>query len=281
MKLSLLDLTQNILSSLNSDNVNSYTDTTESMQVAEIIRTVYFNIINRAGLPDQDKFFQLDASTDTSLPVLMYRPDNVDSIKWLKYYDTGSLAGDSSEFIHDLDLDITTTNNTEPAPPAYKEIKIIPIKDFVDMVNRFNNNEPNVVLYTFAEDGLSFNLCYKDDLQPRYCTVVSNYYVLFDSFDNTVDSTLQSSKTMCFGQTIPTFIMEDGFIPELDDKQFPLLLNEAKSLAFLELKQTVHSKAEQETRRQWSSVQKDKSVVDKPSYFDQLPNYGRRGGRWL
>jgi len=70
--------------------------------------------------------------------------------------------------------------------------------------------------------------------------------------------------------------MGDTFIPELDDQQFPLLLNEAKSLAFFELKQTPHTKAEQEARRQWTSLQRDKSVDDKPSSFDALPNFGRR-----
>jgi len=69
--------------------------------------------------------------------------------------------------------------------------------------------------------------------------------------------------------------MADSFEPDIDPEQVPLLLNEAKSLAYFELKQTPHVKAEQEAKRQWSSLQKDKSVDNKPSYFDQLPNYGR------
>ena len=281
MKMSLLDLTQNILSALSSDNVNSYTDTVESQQVAEIIRTVYFNVIARAGLPDQNKLFQLDASTDASLPVLMYRPDNVDKIEWIKYYDAGTLLEESSDRIHDLNLDLTLNADDTPAAPSYKYVKIISIKNFIDMINKFNVNEDEVKAYTFQEGGNSFNLLYRNDITPQYCTVIQNYYILFDSYDNSLDTTLQASKTMCFGQTIPVFLMQDDFIPVMDDEQFPLLLSEAKSLAFLELKQTVHSKAEQETRRQWNFVQKNKSLTDKPSYFDQLPNFGRRGGRWL
>ncbi len=52
-----------------------------------------------------------------------------------------------------------------------------------------------------------------------------------------MDTTLQTSKTLCYGQIIPTFTLEDSFIPDLDDTQFPLLLNEAKAIAFVELKQ--------------------------------------------
>ena len=104
---------------------------------------------------------------------------------------------------------------------------------------------------------------------------------IFDGFDSTQDSTLQSSKTMCHGWVLPTFEMADDFIPQLDDKQFPLLLSEAKSLAFFELKQQPHQKAEQEIKRQISSLQKYKSESSKPTDFDQLPNYGRRGSGWL
>lgn len=71
--------------------------------------------------------------------------------------------------------------------------------------------------------------------------------------------------------------MQDSFIPDLDDEQFTLLLNEAKALAYFELKQSAHPKAEQEIKRGWSSVQKNKSVVNSPGYFNELPNYGRRG----
>ena len=281
MKMSLLDMTQNILSALSSDEVNSYSDTTESMQVAEIIRTAYFNVISRAGLPDQNKLFQLDSSTDASLPILMYRPDNVDKIEWIKYYDAGTLLEGSSSMIHDLNLDLEDNAENVTSAPSYKYVKILSIKNFIDMINKFNVNEDEVLAYSFQEGGNSFNLLYRNDITPQYCTFIQNYYILLDSYDSSLDTTLQSSKTMCFGQTIPVFTMADDFIPTMDDEQFPLLLSEAKSLAFLELKQTVHSKAEQETRRQWNFVQKNKSLTDKPSYFDQLPNFGRRGGRWL
>jgi len=38
-----------------------------------------------------------------------------------------------------------------------------------------------------------------------------------------------------------------------------------------------HPQAEREIKRQWGTLQKDKSLVDKPSYFDQLANFGRAG----
>lgn len=255
----LLDMTQEILSAMSSDEVNSIGDTTESLQVATIIRRKYFDIVGRAGLPEYNQYIELTPSNDATKPTLMYVPAEVNRIDWIKYMDTSVV--DQRD---------------------YKYVTILPIQQFTDMVNSFNPTEDIVDSFVFTDAANSFpgdfTFYYMNDRQPTYCTVVSNQYVIFDSYDNTQDDTLQSSKTMCFGQVAPSFRMEDTFIPRLDDKQFPLLLNEAKALAFYELKQMPHAKAEQEIKRQWSSTAKNKSVDNKPTYFDSLPDFGRRGG---
>lgn len=355
----LLQLTQNILSALNSDAVNSIGDTEESMQVANVIQTAYFNMISRAMLPEHEQIFQLVNSNSYALPVLMNRPQNVSKVDWIKYFDTNVDDGDDFEndqygaySQHDVNTDLvpsgwtatSTTSNTiglgtitftvaaglniavnnygtatsgtnsmsglvvsysgttlvmnmttfvgsgtyatwviaqnnaYGAAPGYQYVTILPVKQFLDMVNDFNPTESDVFPYTFSEQGNNFTFYYKNDHQPRYCTCISDQFFLFDTYDATQDSTLQGSKTLCFGQIVPSFVLEDNFIPDLQDYEFPLLLNEAKSLAFYELKQTLHQKAEQEVKRQWSNVSKIKSLVDKPSYFDQLPNFGRRIG---
>jgi hypothetical protein len=45
-KMTLLEMTQDILSDMDSDEVNSINDSVESLQVAQIIKTTYFNIVN-------------------------------------------------------------------------------------------------------------------------------------------------------------------------------------------------------------------------------------------
>ena len=45
-KLTLLDMTQRVLSSMDADSVNSYAETIESEQVAFIIRDAYYDLIN-------------------------------------------------------------------------------------------------------------------------------------------------------------------------------------------------------------------------------------------
>lgn len=281
MKMTLLDLTQNVLSSLSSDEVNSIGDTTESQQVALIIKNKYFDIISRVDLPEHDQLLQLDPSLDGASPVIMYVPDGVAEIKWLKYFNS-NIINEAVGGGHDINVDIIPTDNgTSPPPPGYQYVTILPIEQFIDMVNSFNPTENNVESFTFDTNinGFpgSYTFYYKNNKQPQYCCIIGNYSVVFDGFDATQDDTLQSSKTMAWGRVIPTFRMEDTFIPDLNDEQFQLLLNEAKALAYFELKQSAHPKAEQEIKRGWSSVQKDKSVINRPTYFDALPNFGRGG----
>lgn len=360
MRATLLDMTQNILSALGSDEVNSISDTTESMQVAQIIKNKYYDIVARGTLPEHFELFQLDPPLDSTIPVLMYIPDGISKLEYLKYFNsnTGIVSNTSSHGINtdlpeyqqttipwftnsttsvlvgtgiktftvdDDSLDInqgdsciassganmmfgtvedytgfTLTlnilnkigrgtfndwniyrNDSSVPPPGYQYVTILPIQQFIDHVNSFNPYEQDTQSFIFTDSYNSvnnnFTLYYKTKQQPRFCTVLSNYYVIFDAYDQTQDVTLQASKTLAYGQVMPTFTMEDDFIPDLDDQQFPLLVNEAKSLAFFELKQQIHVKADQEIKRQWSTAQKNKSVSNKPSYFDALPNFGRAG----
>jgi hypothetical protein len=118
-------------------------------------------------------------------------------------------------------------------------------------------------------------LC-QNNKHPEYYTLFDDYTVVFDSYQSEVDTTLDKAKTKGYGEKEPgDFLLEDSFIPDLDEKQFALLLSESKALAFLELKQIGHDIALRDSNRQWVSLQKNKGAV-KPNYFNELPNFGRR-----
>lgn len=250
MKMTLLDMVQSIMSDIDSDEVNSYTDTPEAKQVAEIIRQTYFNIITRANLPEHNSLFQLTASGNVSLPVVMYRPDDVVKVDWIKY---------------NKDTDDVDTN------VEYGYVTILPLQQFLDMIHAFNPDEDNVE----SMDIDSITYYFRTDRAPCYCTILNDSTFIFDSYDNEVDTTLQTSKTLAFGRVVPTFTMADAFVPNLDDQQFPLLLSEAKTVAFFQMKQQQNPLSARESKRQWSALAKDKELK-KPSYFDQLPNFGRK-----
>lgn len=283
MKYTLLEMTQDILSNMSSDEVNSISDTSESLQVATIIKQKYFDIINRVPLPEHEQLIQLDPSLDVDVPVLMYVPDHVADIKWVKYYNSNVGNDTNPTNDHDINVDLTPAADTTSPAPGYLYVTILPIEQFIGMVNSFNTQETNVETFAFQDISNNiingqYNFNYKNDRQPCYCTIISNLYVIFDSYDQTQDSTLQASKSMGWGRIIPHWSMTDNFIPNLAEEQFQLLLNEAKALAFFELKQQPHQLALQEAKRGWSTVQKNKAVINRPTYFNELANFGRRSG---
>jgi hypothetical protein len=248
MKYTLLEMVQSILTSLDSDEVDSISDTAEARSIAELIRQSYFNIIARANLTEHQQLFGLTASGDSAKPVLMTRPSTVVRLDWIKYQ------------ISD-----------DPLSPKFSYVTILPLQQFLDLTHQLNLTATDVD--SMVVDGQTF--FFKNNVAPCYCTILKDNSIIFDSYKSTIESTLQATKTMCFGLVSPVFNMIDTFIPELDELQFPLLLNEAKSMAFIELKQVENVAAIRESKRQWSVVQKTKELK-RGSYFDQLPDFGRR-----
>lgn len=256
MRLTLLEYVQEILSDMDSDEVTSISDTAESMQVARIVRKAYFNIQSRANLPEHNNTFQL-IETTSATPTLMTKPASsagqveVARLDWVKY-----------------DKKDTVTSSA-----AFDYVTILPYKEFMDIIQQLDTDQTNVGSYTYGDGDYN----YRNDKHPSYCTVYLDYNVIFDSYDSTVDTPgyLQTTNTFCFGLEVPVFTLSDGFYPTIGESQVPLLLNEAKSIAFMDLKQLVNPKAEKEARRGWVSLGKTK-WLNEPLEFDQLPNFGRK-----
>ena len=260
MKMTLLQMTQDILSAMDSDEVNSISDTVESMQVANIVRRTYYDILSRTGLPDQHDLFELNPSNDNTKPTLMYRPASCIGIDWVKYQ----------------------TNVSSDADLRYSVIEYLHPKDFFDRQNNLNVSASNVISFshTINSDTMLF-VCLNDKM-PEYYTSFDDNTMVFDSYDSSQDTTLMKNKTMCYGVLFSEFEMEDSYIPDLDPREFSLLYNKAEAKCFAVLKQMTNASSEREERRQWISVQKRKQEVpERTDPLHGLPNYGRRGrGLW-
>jgi len=264
MKYTLLEMVQNIMSSMDSDEINSISDTTESQQVVQIIKTVYDDLITRGGMTSYKTLFNLTASGDNLKPVLMTKPLNIDTIDWIKY---------NRVKIGDPD-------------PVWTEIKFKPIDEFLWDVQALNPSETDVDVMTLTSvDGFTLTFNYKNSTGPEFYTSFDDTTLIFNAVDLTVDTTLQTSKTVGYGSKITAFVESDSFVPALQPGQFALLLNEAKSLAWAELKQTAHQKAEQTARRNWSHLAKTRENIPVPARSDKImrpnatdyfPNFSRR-----
>src|SRR5260221_14258513 len=113
----LLTIVQNILSAMDADEVNSISDTTEARQVAQIVQNKYYDIVSRGYLPEHDQLFQLNPSLDVTRPTLMYIPDAVSQVRWVKYFDSNVLDGASTQssqfgsYQHGLNVDLVSRSN--------------------------------------------------------------------------------------------------------------------------------------------------------------------------
>src|ERR1700722_15148110 len=117
MQLTLLEYTQMILSSLNSQQVNSISDTVESVQVAHCVKTAWLELLGRFNLPEHNELVQLTASGTSTLPTVMYRPAGVTQINSIRYFDSNPADGSNLQqdqygsYTHDLNTDIENLQN--------------------------------------------------------------------------------------------------------------------------------------------------------------------------
>ena len=82
--MNLLAMTQDILSDMDSDDVNSINDSVEALQVAQIIKTTYYNIIDGKNYAFLYELFKLTASGTDDRPTHMKLPEDIIDLKWIK-----------------------------------------------------------------------------------------------------------------------------------------------------------------------------------------------------
>lgn len=240
---------------MDSDEVNSISDTVESLAVANIIKECYYDILGEISPTQTEGLLHLDASGDNLKPTVMYLPSTVVNIEWLRY-NTGS-----------------TVTDTE-----FRDLCYVPLEDFYRMQDGLDLDESWTGTQVVTLNGQDFNIKFRNDESPSYWTSPDGSTILFDSYDSSYENTLTSSRTYGYGQLIPVFSMTDTFVPNLNPKQFQLLLQEAKAQAFVEIKQTANEKAEKKAKRNkiLAYKTKDSSVDPRPNLLKH-GGFGRRG----
>ena len=247
-KLTVLDMTQDILSDMDSDEVSSINDTLEALQIAQVLKTTYYEMINSRDYDHLKQLFQLDSGT-ASLPTHMAIPDNVQYVKWIKY----------------------NKRVTNSSADNYLEITYLEPEDFLAILDSRDSLDSTVDTIT---DPTGITLLVFNDAHPSYYTSFDDEYAVFDSYDSSLESNLQQSMTQCYGSVEPTFSLTDTFVPDFPSKVFPGYLAEAKSTCFNALKQTANQKEEQKSRRQRRKMSRDMRRAEGGGIV--YPNDGRK-----
>lgn len=247
-KLSLLDMVQDILSDMNDDEVSTISDTIESLQVAGMVKSTYYEMMANKNWPHLKKLSSLKQIGDSSKPTHMKIDDEVKELLFVEY-DCGDTVDGSI-------ID-------------YKEICWKAPDDFLRYTNQHNTTDVNTITVVDFS-GVKFNIV--DDKDPQYYTSFNDLHVVFDSYNSDVESTIQESKNRVLVVETPPWTMADSFIPNLPEEAFPLLLAEAKSVCFARIKQAPDAKSEQQAKRQHSWLSRKAFAV---AGGIKLPNYGK------
>lgn len=200
-KYTLLDIVQKVLSEKGGDLVNSIDDTIEAGGVAEVAETVFYELCTLYNVRSIHTTFSLAASGSSLLPTIMTRPAGIKGISLVKY--------DSRKEVAD--------------PPAWRDIRYISPQDFLDLTLARNLDAPDVISQTLpsGEVVLVFN-----NRAPTYWTSFNDTTIVFDSFDSAIESTLQESKSLAYGEAYPTFSISDVYTIQLPENLQPLYLLE-------------------------------------------------------
>lgn len=256
MKFTLLDMVQEIASAMDSEEVNSIDDTVESYQIATLIRSVFYDLAIELQLPEHEGLFELNASLDPLKPTLMTIPDTVSLVRNVKY----------------------NNQTADDTYSRYEDVNFMNFEDFMEMQRGYQGQTSDVGEMDYIQNSETFEIMYRSDKMPQWFTTMDDHTFIFDSYDASLDTTLQKSKTMCMGVILPTFDMVDTFTPDLDPTQFSLLKNKAKVRAFLELKQMQHPEATREVRKQQIQTQKNKWNAPREHPLNQIDrHFGRKG----
>ena len=223
IKKTLLEIVQDILNDMDSDEVNSIADTVEAAQIAQICQSVFYDVITTVDLPEHDELMTVAGLSNSTKPNFM-DANSVTEIKELRY----NVSETSGEL-------------------EYKLIPYLTPTEFVQNILQRDTSASNVITVADPTSGISLPIL--NDKMPDFYTSFDDRYLCFDSYLATVDTTLQTSKTMVIGTKIPTFTVSDSAVPDMDDTIFPYYIAECKSRAFSMLKGGADMKVEQFARK--------------------------------
>ena len=220
MRMSLLEMVQDILSEMDSDEVNSLDDTIEAGQVATIIKNAYMAMCSNRNWGDEKNLATLDHVGVIEMPTHMLIPEDIKQLDYLAYNNV--------------------KRGTEQ--DEYTTVKYKTPDQFLKMVQNRPSSNPDH--YQAVTDFSGVKLFIRSNHPPEYWTSFDDVHIVCDSYDKTEDTTLMTSKTQAMVVRGPKWEYREDFVPKLPAEAFAALLAEAKSIAFISLKQMQNAKAE-------------------------------------
>lgn len=244
-KKTVLEYVQSALSIMDSDEVDTISETVESVQVAEQVKETYYELLNRQEWPFLHRPIQLSGAGLPDLPTRVEVPAGLKRLTTLRY-DVGTEGIYSAKEIHYVTPDEFLRRNSLPGDD--KQLCIVP--------------ELRLQFYVTTNK------------MPTYYTSFDDEVVYMDAVDLEVEASLQTHKISATGYAIPSFVVQDDFVPLLPEEMIPLLQAAVNNACMIYFKQQPSSIDTARELRQLAQARRLQNKFTKREYY--VNRYGRK-----
>lgn len=231
---------------MDSDEVDTISDTAEATQIAELLSDVYAELLNRQEWEFLKGAVTLTAAGDVDKPTKFTVPAGLRHLHkvWYNIDETGGLNR--------------------------RELLFIEPEEFL---NRASGSAAAGKLLVTEGNQLQFYV--RTDRMPSYYTTFDDHTIYLDAYDVAIETSLVSSKISAHGVATPAFAVEDNFVPTLPENMVPLLQATLNATAHLYFKQQASAPDEARVRRQLAQARARNSIVaSRNTYYSN--QFGRR-----
>lgn len=249
--LTLLQVVQDIQSSMDAEESNDLNETEEALQIATVVRSVFDEFKTLGDWSSLKKVRQLESVGDTNRPTLIKIPEIVDSIHNFRYEST----------------ELGETNR------VFKEVKYLETQDFLAKIYGRRTDADDTLVFD-TDDGIPITIL--TNIAPTYWTSFDDSIIVCDSYDSEVDTTLVQSKTIVESKESPLFSFSNDFkFDPMPSKMFPTFLARCRVKAHEYFLDQVPQSDLQESTRGLARLRFDESRVGEERRKRRF--FGRRG----
>jgi len=252
MSKTLLEITEEILSDLSSDEISSIFDTAEATQVARTVISTYRDMMSDKEWPHLRRLATLTA-TAGGRPTHFDVPDDIKMLDYVSY---------NNQKLGETRMD-------------YQPVTEISPDDFLRFTQRRNSDAARTDIVTDTGGSL---LLIDNDADPLYYTSFNDKEIVLDAYRASSGITaLDPTRFQIMAYYQPSeMVLDDASVPFLPDEAIAALITEAKSYCWINYKQTENPKIEAAARIQKRYLsQKAKKV----GQGNRRTDFGRHGGR--
>lgn len=246
MQITLLDAVKEYLDAVDGFSIDSIFETDEAQRAARIARRVFFRLFSSVdNLQSTGEFTVLQTAATLPRPVYAKIPSQVQRIQ-------------SSR--------IEYKNGT-----GYTPVRYISPEEFMELTRGRSSTAQGAQT---VEDMNQAEFVIFNNRPPQWFTCFDGVHVVFDSFDNTVSSTIVAAHARVYATAEPDFLLNDDFVIPVPTHLVPVFLDNFIDEAALLMRNEALPRTSQYARAGRIKMQQDHRRVG--SQGSKKIKYGRR-----